>query len=469
MQYLLDSKKEYIDIILDNITSPICNSIYDMYKSSKNIQEFQSKMANIKNWNNYNINEYYLSILKLCKIKNIQQILNQIIILNVQLKTEKKNINPNSIKFIDIEDFIYKCLVNASIYCWKNVYLFAHKNLKPSEKQYHLNIIEKNIKKIIKSTIRDCTPFDFILDNITFLTDLDPIRIPVSTTNEEIKNIFQDYNIEDKPLNKILLDKQPDELEDEEESEEESEEEDEQEEEEQSEIEVEVKKEIVVNDEDEKREIYIASDNESIPKKKTKKKEVKPSDTPESSEQSEDISDESVNLNDSDDIESIKSIDISKIHPLTSDSDVSIKEEKINIKSPIPTKRNDKKLPIKLKKPITPSDSDVSIKEEKINIKSPIPTKRNDKKLPIKLKKPITPSDSEELTDKEESKSILNDKNLNGSKKKLVFATNSSSEDEEKTNVTNKLYKSEESDDDEENYNVKTIKINSSSRSRYYS
>ena len=417
MQYLLDSKKEYIDIILDNITSPICNSIYDMYKSSKNIQDFQSKMANIKNWNNYNINEYYLSILKLCKIKNIQQILNQIIILNVQLKTEKKNINPNSIKFIDIEDFIYKCLVNASIYCWKNAYLFAHKNLKPSEKQYHLNIIEKNIKKIIKSTIRDCTPFDFILDNITFLTDLDPIRKSVFTTNEEIKNIFQDYNIEDKPLNKILLDKQPDELEDEEESE--------QDEEEQSEIEVEVKKDIVVNDEDEKREIYIASDNESIPKKKTKKKEVKPS------EQSEDISDESVNLNDSDDIESIKSIDIPEIHPIT-------------------------------------SDNDVSIKEENLNIKSPIPTKRSDKKLPKKFKKPITPSDSEELTDKEES-IIKKFKNLNGSKKKLVFATNSSSEDEEKTNVTNKLYKSEDSDDDEENYNVKTIKINSSSRSRYYS
>jgi hypothetical protein len=410
MQYLLDSKKEYIDIILDNITSPICNSIYDMYKSSKNIQDFQSKMTNIKNWNNYNINEYYLSILKLCKIKNIQQILNQIIILNVQLKTEKKNINPNSIKFIEIEDFIYKCLVNASIYCWKNAYLFAHKNLKSSEKQYHLNIIEKNIKKIIKSTIRDCTPFDFILDNITFLTDLDPIRRPFSRNNEEIKNIFQDYNIEDK---------QPDELEYEEESEEEDEE-------------VEVKKEIVVNDEDEKKEIYIASDNESIPKKKTKKKEVKSSDTPESSEQSDDISDESVNLNDSDDIESIKSINISKIHPVT-------------------------------------SDSDVSIKEEKINIKSPIPTKKNYKKLPIKLNKPITPSDSEELTDKEESKSILNDKKLNGSKKKLVFATNSSSEDEEKTNVINKLYKSEESDDDEENYNVKTIKINSSSRSRYYS
>jgi len=443
MQYLLDSKKEYIDIILDNITSPICNSIYDMYKLSKNIQDFQSKMANIKNWNNYNINEYYLSILKLCKIKNIGQILNQVIILNVQLKTEKKNINPNSIKFITIEDFIYKCLVNSSVYCWKNAYLFAHKNLKPSEKQYHLNIIEKNIKKIIKSTIRDCTPFDIILDNITYFADLDPIRKPVSTTNEEIKNIFQDYEIEDKPLNK-----QENELEDE--SDDEQDEQDEEEDEEDEEDE-EVKKEVVVS-EDEKREIYIASDNESIPKKKTNKKEVKRSDSSEDIQtSSEEVSEESVNLNGSivdksdseeisDDMESIKSIDIQKNHPITSDSDISIKAEALNIKSPTPTKRGDKTLP----------------------------------KKPIKLKKPVTPSDSEEFTDKEEpiiktSKSNINDKKINGSKKKLVFATNSSSEDEEKTKFTNKLYKSDDSDDDEDNYNVKTIKINSSSRSRYYS
>ena len=159
-----------------------------MYKSSKNVQDFQSKMANIKNWNNYNINEYYLSILKLCKIKNLGQILNQIIILNVQLKTEKKNVNPNSIKFISIEDFIYKCLVNASIYCWKNAYLFAHKNLRPSEKQYHLNIIEKNIRKIIKITIRDCTPIELILNNTTDDTQVLQKKYNLLNTNNEEEN-----------------------------------------------------------------------------------------------------------------------------------------------------------------------------------------------------------------------------------------------------------------------------------------
>ena len=58
MQSLLDCKKEYTDIILDNLTVPICTFIYDMYKSCLNIQEFQNKMAQVKSWNNNLVQEY---------------------------------------------------------------------------------------------------------------------------------------------------------------------------------------------------------------------------------------------------------------------------------------------------------------------------------------------------------------------------------------------------------------------------
>ena len=435
MQYLLDSKKEYIDIILDNITSPICNSIYDMYKSSKNVQDFQSKMANIKNWNNYNINEYYLSILKLCKNKNLGQILNQIIIINVQLKTEKKNINPNSIKFITIEDFIYKSLINASIYCWKNAYLFAHKNLRPSEKQYHLNIIEKNIKKTIKSTIRDCTPFDMVLDNITYLTDLDPIRKPDDTSgNAKLNKILLDTE---------TLDEEDEEEEDDDEGEDDDEEDDDEDEgQEDKKIEIEkplIKKKEVKNDvvseseseKEETKEIYIASDNESVVPKKSKKKVVESSSSEdidlsneetETEDDSDDNEIQSENLS-LDDTESVKSANLQKVHPVaSSDSDdISVKSEVLNIKSPVPTKRQE----------LPPKTPKASKKEKKVNVNTDC-------------------------------------------KKKLVFASNSSSEDVEKSKFINKLYKSDsedEGDDDDSHYNnnIKTIKINSSSKSRYYS
>jgi len=163
MQGLLDTKKEYINIILDKFTVPICTYIYDIYKGCKNIQEFQNKMANIKNWNNNIINESYINITTSSKCKLLPKILREVIVINVMLKTNK--INAKKIKTINVEDFIHKCLINTGLYCWKNAYLFSHKNLKPCEKQYHLNIVEKNIKKIIKLTIRDCTPYELFLND----------------------------------------------------------------------------------------------------------------------------------------------------------------------------------------------------------------------------------------------------------------------------------------------------------------
>ena len=171
---LLDNKKEYTDIILDNITSPICNIIYNMYKSSNNIIEFQSKLIYIKNWNYNTIQEYYIIIIKNIKHNYINNLLHQIIIFNIKLKTNniKQKINFKKLKLITPDDFIHKCLINCGIYCWKHAYLFSHKNLKPSEKQYHLNIIEKNLRKIIKNTIRDCTPFELFINSNNYETNI---------------------------------------------------------------------------------------------------------------------------------------------------------------------------------------------------------------------------------------------------------------------------------------------------------
>uniref|UniRef100_A0A6C0DP78 Uncharacterized protein n=1 Tax=viral metagenome TaxID=1070528 RepID=A0A6C0DP78_9ZZZZ len=241
MQGLLDTKKEYIDIILDKFTVPICTYIYDIYKGCKNIQEFQNKMANIKNWNNNIINESYINITTSSKCKLLPKILREVIVINVMLKTNK--INAKKIKTINVEDFIHKCLINTGLYCWKNAYLFSHKNLKPCEKQYHLNIVEKNIKKIIKLTIRDCTPYEL------FLNDDEP-EVEEEESDEEVDE----------------------EEEEEEEVEEEEEDEDEgdvEEEEEEGEVEEEeeVVKQIIVNTDDMKIVDYESSSDIDISEK----------------------------------------------------------------------------------------------------------------------------------------------------------------------------------------------------------
>jgi len=508
MQYLLDSKKEYTNIILDNITAPICNSIYNMFKSSNNnIKDFQTKLANIRNWNSYNIDEYYISIMKLCKIKNLSQILNQIIILDIQLKTEKKNININNIKFINIEDFIYKCIVNASIYCWKNAYLFAQKNLKPSEKQYHLNIIEKNIKKIIKSTIRDSTPFELVFDNNLFSPNLDPERkTVVSNTQHQIEKNFDDFDINDKPVEKIIL-----------------------EEEYQSDgsdikSPIPQKKILKYNDDNQKSSDDSDENVKNEVSSNEEESDVEESDEEESEdEDSEEDESEDEEINVKKEIKKSSDVSVKKqVNESSEEEEVSVKkqvnesseEEEVNVKKQVIESSEEEEVNVK-KQVIESSDEEEVIEsseEEEVNVKKQVKKpineinkkkvvnqSSNDKK--VSIKKQVIDSSEEETNAKivPEIKSLLNDdisiyasENesdipktpinskikvrkdiLNApTKKKTFFKANSSSEDEEK----NSLYKSssESSDDDESNYNseIRTIKINTSvgkNRKRYYS
>jgi hypothetical protein len=75
------------------------------------------------------------------------------------------------IKIPNAEDFVHKCYINAAAFSWKNAYLYNRNNIKDAEYQNNLNIIEVNIREIIKKTFRDFVPFDEIFkqieDNLT--------------------------------------------------------------------------------------------------------------------------------------------------------------------------------------------------------------------------------------------------------------------------------------------------------------
>ena len=167
MQVLLDTKKEYIEHLIDVFSTPLAKKIYKIYNDvDMNISQFQKELVNIKNWNNNRIKDEYNELVKKTKCKYLDKLIEKILIIDIKLKIDlsKSRISKKDLDIIKPYDFIHKCLINISIYCWKNVYLFATKNLKPSEKQYHLNLIEKNIKRIIKNTIRDIIPFEKIFE-----------------------------------------------------------------------------------------------------------------------------------------------------------------------------------------------------------------------------------------------------------------------------------------------------------------
>jgi len=161
---LLDTKKEYIEHLLDIFTIPIAKRIYKIFNDNNmNIKKFQEELVLIKIWNNNRVIEEYNEIIKKTKCKYLDKILKKIIYLDIKIKIDF-DINLDDISIIKPHDFIHKCLINSAVFCWKNVYLFSSKNLKPSEKQYHLNLIEKNIRKIIKNTIRNIIPYEYILN-----------------------------------------------------------------------------------------------------------------------------------------------------------------------------------------------------------------------------------------------------------------------------------------------------------------
>ena len=321
---LLDSKKEYIDIILDNISIPICNIIYNIYKSCANAQEFQQKLTQIKHWNNHIISEHSDIVINSCENNSlIGKLLKEIIIINIKLKVENKKIDYKKVPIINIVDFIHKCLINSGIFCWKNAYLFSHKNLKQSEKQYHLNLIEKNIRKIIKITIRDCTPLDLILDDLLLIEDDDEKTGGEEESEDEDDEESGEEDEDDEESGEEEEDEESgDEEEDDEESGDEEEEEDEEsgddeedvEEDEESEKEENKKEEIKLggyDDEEEVKEevkiinIDVNNNNELSTKKKNKPstEELKEEVSDDDYEEENMSNDEEVAANSSDDDE----------------------------------------------------------------------------------------------------------------------------------------------------------------------
>ena len=172
MNGLVDTKNEYIEHLQDILSIPIAKKIYEIYndclKNNKSLKEFQTELMEIKKWNNNIVKEEYKKILKATKCKYFDNLIKIIIITSVKIKIyEYKDYFDNiKIKIPEPEDFVHKCYINVSLYCWKNAYLFNKKNIRDSELQNNLNIIEENIRYIIKKTFRDFIPINDILEQI---------------------------------------------------------------------------------------------------------------------------------------------------------------------------------------------------------------------------------------------------------------------------------------------------------------
>jgi hypothetical protein len=177
MEGLIDTRNEYIEHIQDILSIAISKRIYAIYTEmmdeKKGLKGFQNELYSIRKWNNNMVADEYKKIVKYTKCKYLSNLIKIIIITTIKIKIYeyRDQFDNIKIKIPNAEDFVHKCYINAAAFSWKNAYLYNRNNIKDAEYQNNLNIIEVNIREIIKKTFRDFVPFDEIFkqieDNLT--------------------------------------------------------------------------------------------------------------------------------------------------------------------------------------------------------------------------------------------------------------------------------------------------------------
>ena len=177
MEGLIDTRNEYIEHIQDILSVAISKRIYAIYtemmEDKKGLKGFQNELYSIRKWNNNIVSDEYKKIVKYTKCKYLSNLIKIIIITTIKIKIYeyREQFDNIKIKIPNAEDFVHKCYINAASFSWKNAYLYNRNNIKDAEYQNNLNLIEENIRAIIKKTFRDFVPFDEIFkqieDNLT--------------------------------------------------------------------------------------------------------------------------------------------------------------------------------------------------------------------------------------------------------------------------------------------------------------
>jgi hypothetical protein len=209
MEGLIDTRNEYIEHIQDILSVAISKRIYAIYteimEEKKGLKGFQNELYSIRKWNNNIVNDEYKKIVKYTKCKYLSNLIKIIIITTIKIKIYeyRDQFDNIKIKIPNPEDFVHKCYINAASFSWKNAYLYNRNNIKDAEYQNNLNLIEENIRAIIKKTFRDFVPFDEIFkqieDNLTENVN------QYKETGEDQEDSEDDEDEEDNEANKIEI------------------------------------------------------------------------------------------------------------------------------------------------------------------------------------------------------------------------------------------------------------------------
>ena len=208
MQDLVETRKEYIELLQDFISIPLSQRIYNMYTENnirgKNVlQEFQKELELIPKWNNHIIETETQNIIEKSGCNYLHKLLKLTISSGIKIKFREygHNMRKLKMKMPTLEDFIHKCFINSASFCWKHAYLFTTSKLTSVQIQNNINTIENNIRKMVSKSLRHCINGKELIEELESLSDRSFRKKSVShihKTQITNKHVTQDDVIDDK-------------------------------------------------------------------------------------------------------------------------------------------------------------------------------------------------------------------------------------------------------------------------------
>lgn len=169
LNLLVDTKKEFTILLINDLTPEIKKGIYSIYNNCKNKTNdkqnilflFQKILSEVPNWNSIIINSETNRIKN--RISYLEDLITAVFVSNMRLLCSIKNKDKEiKVKVPKLENFIHKCYIEVAKEFWESTYLF-NENLNALEIQKNKKQIDFYIKNSIENVIRKLLPIKTIL------------------------------------------------------------------------------------------------------------------------------------------------------------------------------------------------------------------------------------------------------------------------------------------------------------------
>lgn len=170
---LFENKKEYLQYIQDILVEPFIHEFETIYQaalssssSGKVLQQFQTSVSRIAEWNHVMVQALYERVLEQSKCEFLSDLVRAIFITYVRFHLASHGkldcIGKIKIRVPNAENFLHRCMISCARAVWMQPYLFYH-SVRTIERQHNRIQIEQLFRKAIATTIRNAVPWNQIL------------------------------------------------------------------------------------------------------------------------------------------------------------------------------------------------------------------------------------------------------------------------------------------------------------------